>query len=145
MVRLEWWRPCLRADLPASSSLRIVCDIAEKTKHSPEFIWSTIVVIKSTGDNSGLISDNLIIYKLITSKWHIDPSKNTLCYMYQKPKWKSIKIHRIKLQFFKNISWFSKNKFISVTDCCLISGEGGCLMFKATWVANKIHVSPSKT
>lgn len=41
LVPLEWWRPCLRADLPASSSLHIVCDIAEKTKHLPEFKWST--------------------------------------------------------------------------------------------------------
>ena len=30
-------------------------------------------------------------------------------------------------------------------DCCLISDGGGHLKFKATWVAEKIHVFLSKT
>lgn len=96
LVPLEWWRPCLHADLQASSSLHTVCDIAEKTKHLSEFIWSSIVMIKNTGDKSGLITDNLIIHNLITLKWHIDSSKNTQCHIYQKPHWKPIKIHGIK-------------------------------------------------
>lgn len=53
-------------------------------------------MIKNIGDKSGQITDNLITYNLITLKWYIGTSKNTLCHVYQKPKWKPIKIHRTK-------------------------------------------------
>lgn len=56
LVPLEWWRPCLHADLPASSSLHTVCDIAEKIKHLSEFRWSTMAVIKNIADKSGLVT-----------------------------------------------------------------------------------------
>jgi len=39
-------------------------------------------MIKNTGDKSGLITDNLIIYDLIILKWHTDPSKNTQCHVH---------------------------------------------------------------